>query len=74
MQYQVARNRSSGRSARIPATVIRWAATLPAGSVPAAIVVSRVAAASSAAGLHGLERHADHVGDQSQGRPKLDCR
>jgi len=47
VQYQVARNWISGGSARMPEMVFRCAATLPAAKVPAVIVVSRLAIASS---------------------------
>jgi hypothetical protein len=39
VQYHVARNWISGWPARMPEMVIRWAATLPAAKVPAAISV-----------------------------------
>lgn len=47
VQYQVAWKRSSSSPPLRPETVIRCAATVPGGSVPAAIVVGRGAVATS---------------------------
>ena len=47
MQYQVAQKRSTGWSARMPSTVIRWAATVPASRVPAAMRTGPRAGATS---------------------------
>jgi hypothetical protein len=47
VQYQFATKRIRGSPFRVPVTVIRWAATVPAPIVPAAIVVSAAATATS---------------------------
>ncbi len=47
VQYHMARKHSTGRPSRIPDTVIRCAATVPASRVPAAIRTARRAVATS---------------------------
>jgi len=47
VQNHVALNRMRGRSARMPLMVMRCTATFPASIVPAAIIVSWLAIASS---------------------------
>ena len=52
----------------MPDTVIRCAATVPAGTVPAAISMSSRRDRHLAAGVHVVEAETERVGDRAQRR------
>jgi hypothetical protein len=70
VQYQVARKESKGFPSRMPATVIRCAATVPASNVPAAMRTVRPGGGWLPAGLHQLQGQANGICEQLQRRPE----
>ena len=68
VQYQVAVKVIRARPALVPVTIIRRPATVPASSVPAAMVSFSGVTATSPVEVTEFDRQADRLGDQSHRR------
>ena len=58
----------SSRPSRIPDTVVRCAATVPAGQGAGSDLTSWASRRDLAVGLHGVQGHRERLGDELQGR------
>ena len=68
MQYQVAVKVISGRPSCVPVMIIRWPATVPASSVPAAMVSFSGVTATSPVAVTESSGRPDRLGDQAHRR------